>query len=279
MANQDPRKQHLVSKVLLKQFATDRGELASLDLRFGKVSRKHPSQVAWQMDFVAEQRRELESLWGASESTAQSAIDLAVAGTVFGDSEAVAVLKDLIALHFMRNTRVKALWQIGFSNAIRTVNAPAHFPGNSEVLKAVLRHRLRESAPTWFAEQQRESLEQAKQRVARSGLEVIRAGDAPVLIGDRSVVSAIQGADGYVFEYAPFADATTHVLPIGPRHLIALGRENKYLDPDAKWIDLLNRHQIYQAHSHVFFSPFDSDLETRVQQIRDEANRDSGLGG
>ena len=265
------RKQHLISKVLLRQFATVDDELMSYDLRYGKASPRHPSRVGWIRDFVAEQSVELESLWNTSEDAAGNASAAAVAGNVFDNPDDVLTLKNLIALHFMRNTRVKALWNVGFQTSLLNVSAPPHFPGNRDVLEAVVRHQTAKRGATWFAEQQRESFEKSARLVATAGLEVVVSSDAPVLVGDRSVISAYKTPDGYRFEYVPFSNASTHILPIGPRHLVALSKEDKYIYPEADWIDRLNQHQIFQAHSHVFFSPTDTELEERVSAIRAKA--------
>lgn len=106
--------------------------------------------------------------------------------------------------------------------------------------------------------------ERAEELVDATSLEVYRSPRVPFLLGDSAVLSLT--ADGGV-GVLPFADASTHVMPIGPHTLIGLGSAVTVEDLSEEIVGQLNEQQILQARRHVFYSPA-SDLEPIIRQIR-----------
>ncbi|MGW3045626.1 Helicase associated domain protein [Kitasatospora sp. NPDC001159] len=62
--------------------------------------------------------------------------------------------------------------------------------------------------------------------------------------------------DGHTVRYGmALGDARTVVLPLGPRHLIALGREHREVHITRQHVDQINEIQIRAAEQHVFCRP------------------------
>jgi hypothetical protein len=263
---QQPRKQHLISRVLLRRFAGSgsSGQLRSFDLLYGQPHLRHPSAVGWRQNFVEHEPAEVEELWQQTERLLPAALDAVEAGTVLDLPDASEILRRTIALHFMRRDLVKDSFGKSFARARDGITVPPHFPGRHDVFRSILRSRLDAARAATFSQNLRSLFGKAQLLAARSHLEVVRS-EAPLLIGDTAVLSLRRdGGVGFI----PFSDAGTHVLPVGRHHMIALAKEDRVIDLPEEWAHGLNEQQIVNARRHVFFSP-DDDLDTFVREIRD----------
>lgn len=265
---QQPRKQHLISEVLLGRFtSTHHGaRLRSFDLVYGTPKLKHAAAVGWRRDFVEHEPAEIEALWQQTENGMAPALAAVDQGTILDNPPLAAVLRHAIALHFIRRELVKDSFERSFARERANVRVPDDFPGSPAVFRAVIDARLEgEKAPT-FVTELRTLFAKARGRADTSHLEVIHSPEVPLLIGDSAVLSFQRdGGVGFI----PFADAGTHVLPIGPHHMIALGREDQLLELAPEHAHQLNEQQIVNARRHVFYSP-DNDLDPFVTRIRDQ---------
>ena len=102
--------QHLVSKVLLRQFCmpTPHGDrLLSHSLQYGHALLRAPRGVAKQKDFVKIDSRETERVWGLTEQALPDALAAARTRRIFKSPKYVALIKDAIALHFARSLDVR----------------------------------------------------------------------------------------------------------------------------------------------------------------------------
>ncbi|GAB3796144.1 hypothetical protein GCM10028798_05740 [Humibacter antri] len=256
-------KQHLVSKVLLQRFADASGELQSYDLVHGRSRPRHPSAIAWRDDFVDHEPATLEQLWWTNERHMAVALDAVEEGTALNDPKTTTTLKQAIALHFVRRSYVKKLFETNFAHARATVTAPMDFPFDRDAFRADVQERLDEVASEIFALDLRNLYARVAQHATSSRLEVVHS-EAPLLISDVAVLS-FKGEGGTGF--LPFAEASTHVLPVGRHHLVALGPADVTIELPPTRADQLNEQQILHAGSHVFFHPGD-DLQGFVGTVR-----------
>jgi hypothetical protein len=162
----------------------------------------------------------------------------------------------------MRRDVVKATFDDGFVRARRRVRIPPDIPVPREIVEREVTKRLDAERTAMFADHVRSMFEKARMLVARSRLEVIHSPEA-LLLGDSAVLSVQHdGGVGFI----PFADAATHVLPVGRHHLVALAPSDRALELPTKWAHDLNERQVVNARRHVFFSP-DDDLEPLVWKM------------
>lgn len=108
----------------------------------------------------------------------------------------------------------------------------------------------------------------ARQRAANAGLEIIRPAEGEFLIGDVPAIPIDPKRQALgVMGGVPFAEASTVILPLGPRRLAALGRANTFRSVSASFVQQLNAFQIMKAQTHVFMRP-GSMLESFVLSQR-----------
>lgn len=92
------REQHLVSRVLLRQFcepnAKDDDKLLAHSLQYGKSRLTGPGGVAKRDHFVKIDSKETEHVWGLVEQELPKALSAERTSRILGDPELVAVLKD-----------------------------------------------------------------------------------------------------------------------------------------------------------------------------------------
>lgn len=115
------KRQHLVSQVLLAQFATPIRRTAGLhvqphDLRNPQRSLKPrtPRDVCWIEDFVPYASASIEQVWKQVEQHLPEAFASVAAGTALDDPDTVALLRDVIALHWVRSQHYRDLYKAVF---------------------------------------------------------------------------------------------------------------------------------------------------------------------
>ncbi|MCA1705751.1 MAG: DUF4238 domain-containing protein, partial [Actinobacteria bacterium] len=112
--------QHVVSKVVLKGFASLQGRRQGWQLaRFDKRRRRelHPSGLdacGKVSEFIQYASGSAEELWCSVENRLGDAIRSAEAGTLYRNEEYVKVIKDSIALHLIRTPHYRRVHERSF---------------------------------------------------------------------------------------------------------------------------------------------------------------------
>lgn len=294
------RRQHLVSQVLLKQFTTAGPEGSGLQLR--PIDVRNPERrtklastrtCGWADTFVAFDSASAEKLWDSVESRAHAAFEAVRAGTPFADPVHVEALRDLVVLHFVRSYRYRDVYTKAFETVSVKLRGQLirHYPEQlrREALRQTRLH-LDGSGPLGaFAERLIEQSEVAQEfengklfrtsiegmfhkvrtEAAKWRLEVLTPESGQFLVGDNPGVSVRTDTKPFAYSMA-FNDAHSIVLPISPRHLLALGRENLVGTIPRATVNDLNTVQIRAAEQYVYMHPRSTRLETFA---RDTAKR------
>lgn len=245
---------------------------------------KSPRACGWAEDFVAFDSPSAEGLWGSVETRAPAALAAVQAGTPFADPLHVEVLRDLVVLHYVRSHRYRGV----YTNAFETVSVNLRSKLIRQYPEQVRREALRQTGLHLagsgslgaFAERLieqseatqdfesgklfRTSIESMFNKVrtmaAKWYLEVLTPESGQFLVGDNPAVTVRTGATPFSYNMA-FGDAHSIVLPIGPRHLLALGPENILGSIPRAVVDEINGVQILAADRYVYMHPR-SELET-----------------
>lgn len=262
-----PRKQHLISKSLLRRFAQPDGNLSARDLRYERrAALKHVSSVCWRLDFVAHLPNQAERLWETVESQLRGALTAIENDELTGRDE--GVLKQTIALHFFRRDATKLAFEASLANSLdqRAGRFAVAIPQGVDpgTVEDRLRKQAAESAAEWFQERIESLFKRATELVSTAGLELLTAVEGEFLIGDQAVLSLT--ADGG-FGKLPFTTAATHLLPVGRHHAIALASTSGRVLLNQEWVNHLNRAQMEESASHVFYHPA-SGLDDFVASVR-----------
>ncbi|MEN2742686.1 DUF4238 domain-containing protein [Microbacterium sp. X-17] len=264
-----PRRQHLISKVLLRQFtsSTFGNQLRSFDLVYGSSRLRHPAGVGWRANFILHEPQAAEDKWAATESGLYAALRTAAVDPSRLTSLEQQTLRHTIALHYLR----RAATSDAFARSLEKVAPIRSDSPPIPIMSSLARREVRRRADELFASDILDLYERMRSYADTASLEVFRSRVVPLLIGDAAVRSFTQtGGTGAI----PFAEAATHVLPIGPHTLVGLGPTMIYEDLSDDAATQLNLQQILQAKRHVFYSP-DSDLEGLIRMVRDQGNASS----
>ena len=270
----------------------------SSGLQLSRLDLDHPDRFqkdrgtkvfGWVDHFVPFASGSLEDLWAETETHLPTAFDALDNGTALKDPNVKAVLLDTVALHFVRTLRIREAhhraWEHVFAtHYLRMVTQDA----DRVRFAALSEHNLHLAGPEgvqYFANRylelsksmydskallrtgMEEKFHLARERLAHSGLEVITPLEGEFLIGDAPALSLRYTLPpGSVIFGVPLGDANTVILPLGPRHLIALGREDKTVKVPKGAVDRLNHLQIQTANQHVHYRP-KSPLVNFIQHI------------
>ncbi|MEU5046961.1 DUF4238 domain-containing protein [Streptomyces griseorubiginosus] len=294
------RRQHLVSKVLLKQFTEASSEGSGLQLRPVDVRNPErrtklasPRTCGWADTFVAFDSASAEKLWDSVETRAHAAFEAVRAGTPFADPVHAEALRDLVVLHYVRSYRYRSVYTNAFESVSGKLRGQLVRQYPEQLRREALRQtRLHLDSPGSlgaFAERLIEQSEVAQEfesgklfrtsiegmfhkvraEAAKWRLEVLTPESGQFLVGDNPGVSVRTDAKPLTYNIA-FKDAHSIVLPISPRHLLALGRDDLVGTIPRATVNDLNTVQIRAANQYVYMHPRSTRLETFA---RDTARR------
>lgn len=291
------RDQHVVSKVVLKGFASLQGrqqgwKLAGFDKRQRRELDPRGLNACGKISaFVQYASGSAEALWCGVENRLGDAIRSAEAGVLHRDEVHVKVIKQGIALHLVRTPHFRRVHESSFVEAMhalrkemlenKQVMLSAEFrrryglePAGTEALELV----LRQSFQRWQEFERtgallRVSLEQSFYRVC-SGLEELAVQVLHVPMGKELIIS-----DAPAFTFAYNSDGTmAHRMAIGDSHgiafpitnkcLVAIGAESRDEELLSGVVDDLNRIQVQLAERQVYYRP-SSPIKSFVERCCD----------
>ncbi|MBC3842062.1 DUF4238 domain-containing protein [Streptacidiphilus sp. 4-A2] len=287
-------KQHLVSCVLLERFTepTPAG-LALYPFNLDKPDGRHPAKgvkgVGHMENFVAFASGSLEELWHETEMLMPPVFDAVDAGTALEDPAYVRLLQDLLALHLTRSRTYRQIHADSFLKAYRWSLTRLTGEMREDLRGAVLRehglhivgpggleyfaHRYMEPSVELFRTEAllrariEEIYAETRREVGNAGLQIItpQHGDSEFLIGDNPAFTRGIGPQGPTIRVA-LGDASTAILPIGPRHLLALARKHEQIAVPREAVMEVNILQVLTAHDRVFMRP-SSGLQDLVRRV------------
>ncbi|MFE9482838.1 DUF4238 domain-containing protein [Streptomyces spororaveus] len=295
------RRQHLVSKVLLKRFTAPATggagpQLYPFDLDHPHQAHKlkGPAGCGWVEDFVPFASGSLEAMWARTEQALPRAFAALDAGRLLDEPEHHPVLRDLIALHWVRShfyrnafnrlyadfraqsrrwflttgqdlIRAAALQELGLHLT--------GLQGLQHVVDELLRptDELYESGALLRIRME-EMFHKVRDRIGTAGLEIYTPATGELLIGDTPAPTIRMDRNGQVYGTA-IGDATTMVIPLGPKHLLTLGRHHTMDVLRDEGRDYMNGLQILAAARHVYYRPR-SGLERTVRKVLPARERD-----
>lgn len=290
--------QHVVSQVLLKQFAQPTGSSGRQLVRFNIHHPSHPPKLKTPKscgkypNFIKYASRSVEQFWWAIENKMDQALNSVQDETILGHPEHLATIKDAVALHFVRG--IDTLWLHDVTwRATREKSEEellqrtdlllelfkekvGLYAGGVEALEVIIGHLHREAQELFDSGALlRARIEylytRARSLIDSAGLQFVRADQgSEFLIGDAPAISlkrdsprmGLRGGVGLV-------DANTVMLPLGRRHVVALGSHDHLTWVDSEGVDAINKLQIFGAHQHVYFHPAAPWAISRAPRLAD----------
>lgn len=240
-------KSHLISQVVLKQFANKERQITVHTKGTDETELKPIDCVAY-MNIDAALIKRLEEKWSQEiEDKADKAINKIKAGDINYSEKHVDVIKNLFALHFIRSQAYrlveanKQMVDDGLAKAKGEVIAFA--PEFKEVIERIY---AKEQA-TGYIDVAIKIMEQYIPKVydyisePDIGLEVGEAPDgSEFIIGDIPVITADRNSNFGI----PITEANHIAMPITPTHIVALKK-----NPDVKKYRKMTAEQVATANS------------------------------
>ncbi len=260
-------KQHVVSQVVLSEFAVD-GQLEVEDVRQpGRWRPKSPAAVGYIKHFVQHDSASTEALWQTVETRLPSAIREVRSGTAptpgFVNE---SILRDCIALHWARSKAVKTQtdrsWlkvQAAHAEDLRTRRRPlleavyaARFgrPGTDEELET-LNGELHVGPPEildgrHFASRLPYFFEFAKDKFADKRIQVLICAEdlTDLVMSDCPVVAPKRRGPGLnPAQGVALGDAVAAGMPLGPRVYVGIHDASEVVEVNAAQVSQLNSYQ------------------------------------
>ncbi|MFB7248975.1 DUF4238 domain-containing protein [Streptomyces populi] len=293
-ASANVRHQHVISQVLLREFATPSKRVSGrhvqpYDLRHPerRLKTRAPRGVAQIENFVPFASASLEDTWGEVERELPDAFAAVKAGDAFNDPHIGTVLRDLIALHYVRSQHYRELFHRLFAETYQEQRRWLLTNGALRLQAAALeRTGLYTTGPQGLAARADELLDvmmttyrngsllrvriednfgKARQLISRSPLEILEPEEGEFLIGDNPALTVRHHDDKLLYSMA-LGDAHSTVLPIGPRHMLALGPADRYAAAAKADVDRMNVLQIKASRRYVYTRP-GSPLAPMIREV------------
>lgn len=285
-AAQQTSRQHVVSKVVLKEFAILKGgsglQLRAFDLDHPErgTRLRPPSRCGYAMDFVAFDSASAEELWGRTEAQVPAALAAVRRGTPFADPAHAEVLRDLVVLHYVRSFHYRRVYERAFAKVRAEVGAQAAVRMPQQLKREALRktglHLTGTGPLAAFAEryvkrsepvQDHESgklfrisienmFNKVQKRASTWRVEILTpAPGHEFLIGDNPGLTVGRDTFGRWTHGMAFDDATSVVLPVTPRCILALGPQNLTGTIAAAAVKDFNVRQVLAAERYIYMRP------------------------
>ena len=208
--------QHTVSQVVLRTFRPRGGRsLRVFDRTTGRANLRSPRSTFLTPNFVVHEADAAEMRWGAIESKLPLAYEAIRKGTALDQPRVIGLLKDLLALHWVRSTGTRLVHQRVCDDVI--AESKRRYANRPDLLDAVFRSRfgldpagpesramildqLHSNAPQLFDEQWSESLARnfrnARDYFESQSVEIVHSPDQDLIIGDVPVITPKAGHAG-----------------------------------------------------------------------------------
>ena len=276
------KRQHVVSQVVLRQWAVE-NEVLAVDLRHGLVKPRSPKAEGFIEEFVKlPLSSAVERHWGDVEVRAPRAVEQVRAGTALDDPQTMDTLRSLVALHFIRSRA----WQYLFAEGLRDNRSDGALGSVFEMLQdpdaLVALHRQRTGLePTgpetllWTRNQVLSELEErlglggeayvewvltqyerTLNMLRESGLQIGDANEGEFIVGDGPAMTydRARGLAG-VLNGVTLGDADAVFFPLTPKHVLCVGDRDLQMDVPLEFVDLVNMTQMSGAMHKVYVRP------------------------
>lgn len=292
--------QHTLTQALLKRFTRpvlgNKWQLLKIDLRRESIHRGFSSTKGCGVveEFVPYASTSLEQYWSAIETPFHAAFASVDDGTLFDRPDQLSVVRDMVALHYIRSPKMKHVHDETFRNGQAIQRAAwrsrpgdlqrlyrektgLHVTG-SEAIEYILDQLMEAStnlATTGALARERLPDMYEKVRTVLDGftIEVLRPETGEFLIGDIPVLDLNPGHALSTAGDVALPDDDILALPLGRRHLAWLhrGPRTGYCTIATDQVEMLNARQILAAQEYVFAHP-EGALESFVAQVHAAQN-------
>jgi hypothetical protein len=289
-------RQHVISQVVQRKFVGNvppRGRiLAKYDLTglaWRQLELTGTNGVGYIKDFVPVDSRAAEALWQEVERRLDPAIAAALNGTALADPAHLSILRNAVALHFVRNPQTLAVHNDSFADALanhidRASSQPLAaqafldkyglYPAGPEAMRLGAESmverlvKLHQDGGLFRLSVQR-MFEKVSDRFGVRGVEILTPASAEkeFLLGDVPAITIDRAGTYGVLHGVTVDDAEKIVMPLTPRLLVAIGPSDGARAIADDEVDSYNEMQVRAAREYVLFRP-GANLATAIAAWR-----------
>ncbi len=256
-------KSHLISQVLLKRF-TLQGKIKEHD-KFSSTSRfKTPKAIAYQEVSTTPEVTHLEKKWGYVETRMATAFQALDEGTLLSSEKHIETVKKFMALHYIRSQTLYSWLEKHenkyFQNAI-DASIKANPDLSSEILREVDKHHQRwiKMLKLQIPSVVKSTLPKTEDYILQSDLEIGMASQGTdFILGDIPIVNISSDGRIGILSGVDITQSTGFVLPLGPRHVVALIKNSKlrnYKSLNNKQVKNCNKKSIILSRQYYYSCP------------------------
>jgi hypothetical protein len=292
--------QHVVSQVILRRFvgadAKSKGLLYPFRLRYPNARHRllGPGVCGKIKNLVVYASASAERLWKETEDKLPDALASVDDGTLLGSSEHMTTIKDAIALHYARSEATRMVHTRVFIQAAAAsrnrwltdwrprleqefYKAKGFYAVGDQALGRFLDEMMQPTldiaaSGKLFRTRIEDIYLKARVFIESYGLEVLSSGSSEFLIGDVPALTIPREGTGLgSLGGTALGDARTVIMPLGPRHLVALARASVSAVLTADQVATANSYQVRGALEYVYLRP-GSGLEHFVRTLVESNN-------
>jgi hypothetical protein len=270
-----PRKQHTVSKALLREF-TDKGQLIKYDLAYRKSYPRSPSAVGYHVDYVSVFPQEFENLWKRTEDRLPAAIAGIRKPGWPGRHRDIDTIKEAVMVHFVRNRALREWERRNIPVYLRQVRDEIWLEDKPRVRRAYERRARRPNAPDAEVRQWLDAIEPSDDLLTGSGFAqrlldmlkwasewvkpltiqiVVAGGSVPFILSDSPVVPFKDDLLVTGYGRVALGDAQGVLLPVSPRRLVCIANNAGERAVDDASVRRLNFEQVNSAVEYLIYHP------------------------
>lgn len=287
--------QHVVSRVILKQFAEPYG--TKREVLLGAVDRQHPTRKMTTggphrygkvRDYVRFASGAAEELWHRTETRLHEPLEAIKRDGQLSDPAHGALIRDAIALHVVRSIPTRAYHQDSWVKHREA--ARQRLRAQPRLLQEIHVQQFGwwtsdperlERAIDWFygpldavvasdalfRYSLAERLERLRTGFEAFDLKILISRSREFLIGDAPVLMLCDGRGGLgTFDGVGVANADEIVLPLTPHHVAVLGQDGDAAEATDEEVERYNALEVMIAYKDVCFRPT-SGLDAFVRNV------------
>jgi len=282
MSSTTRQHQHVISETVLRKFlrtVPPAGRvLARVDLVGGQRDLVVPNDVGYVDNFVPVDSKVTEELWGQVESRLFAALKAARGDTALGDPVHLSTLRNVVALHFVRNPHTLELHNEAFAGALeaqleRTAMGPwaaeayqrqyGIVPAGPEGMRrgAELFHErviTLHSQGGLFRISVQNLFEKVCDRFASRGVEILTPANPgkEFLLGDVPAITIALATGQFGLSRGVTVDEADMIfMPLTPRLLVVIGPPSAARSISDADVAAFNRMQVREARDYVLHRP------------------------
>jgi hypothetical protein len=273
----DPQATHSLARIAAPLGRPGDWDALSYEIRWGKSYARAPDAVGYERDFITADPEGAEARWKEIEDRIPATLGAVAQSDEPLDAEVVRTVKQMIALHWSRSLTAgyldKLLRPLAVQESRRQILAeyPVELasdfyqqyrilPAGHETLTWHEERRPRVEDPAldrFFLERMVENYDMAMDRLERQAVEMLAAdGDAEFVLSDFVTLTANRDrAVGGPLKGVPWNQATTILMPLGPRYLASIGPAPVRDTLAATEVERINRFLVHSSWERVFYRP------------------------